>query len=411
MVFPFLLQITSSYVNILLAISIIMIIGYIARALFNKTKIPEVLILMLIGIILVPVGHLLPNNYVTALRSLAQLIGAIALVIIMYDGGRKMDLVGSLRSGKGVALGILDVLIPAVVIAYIMYALFGWPLVYGALLGAIFGSTASAIIIPVLRRFKVPGNIYDALIMETAMNSVVAITVFTVLLATVTGQAFSASSLALYVTDYLSVAIAIGVVAGFLWMFVLSKIKAANEYLAAIAIALLIYGVVTLLDGAAIVAVLIFAIIVGNYGSISKLIKLRIKISREAKHQEAVVGKSLEFLIRTFFFVFIGTIAILSYQYLEYAVLIVAVLVAIRYLEVKIVLRKDREYQPLALSFMQRGTVVAVLATLLYATAGGGSYFGQIFYISFLLLVLTNVIGSLLLATTKIKIKKDNAAE
>ena len=406
-----LLQITESYVNILLAISIIMIIGYMARALFNRTKIPEVLILMLIGIILVPIGHLLPDNYVIALRSIAQLFGALALIIIMYDGGRKMDLAGSLRSGDGVALGVLDVLIPTVAIAYLMNLLFGWPIVYGALLGAIFGSTSSAIIIPVLRRFKVPGNIYNALVMETAMNSVIAITVFTVLLATVTGQSFSPSGLVLYVADYISVAISIGIIAGFLWLLVLSKIKTANEYLAAISIAILLYGVVTLLDGAAIISVLIFAIMVGNYGSISRLIKLKINISNEAKHQEEVVGKSLEFLIRTFFFVFIGMIAVLSYQYVEYAILIVAALVITRYAEVKLVLRKSKPYQSLALSFLQRGTVVAVLATLLYSIGVGADYFNQIFYISFLLLIFTNIIGSLLLATTKIKISKDSATQ
>ncbi len=399
------LQVPASPVSVLITISFILIIGYIAREIFRKTKIPEVLILILIGLVLVPIGHVLPSDYVVTLRSLAQLFGAIALITIMYGGGKKIGLTSSFMNFKGMSLGILDVLVPAVLVAYAMNLLLGWPLIYGGLLGIMFGATASAIVIPIIRGLKMPSEIYEMLIVETALSSVVSIVLFTVMLSMLAGHVFSIQSFVEYVVDYLSVAVFVGILAGFLWLVALSRIKAADEYLAKLAIAILVYGIVSLLNGAAIVSVLIFAMMMGNYRPISKLIKLNIRISRNTARQEIEVGSALEFLIRTFFFVFIGMIALLSYSYLEYALIVTVLLVLARFVEVKLALWKSKQYQTLTFSMMQRGTVVAVLATLLYSM--GGSYFNQIFYISFMVIIATNIIGSILVSRVKFEVKPD----
>jgi NhaP-type Na+/H+ or K+/H+ antiporter len=400
------LQATVSPISVLIAISLIIIIGYIARAIFNKTKVPEVLILIFIGLLLVPIGHFLPDSYILVLRSLAAVFGAFALIIIMYGGGRKIALhAKSLRNFKGISLGMLDTIIPTFALAFVMNWLFGWPLIYGAILGAVLGETSITVIIPIIRRLKMPEDVYETVVMETTLNSVISILIFTVLLTVAQGQVVDGASLANYVVDYLSVALFMGLIAGVAWLFVQSRIRGAREYLAVTAVAILLYGVVSAFNGAAIVSVLIFAVMMGNYKAISKLLRLKIDISRKEAHTETVVGKDLEFLIRTFFFVFIGMIALLTYQYLWYALVATLALIAVRAFETKLVMWKAKEHQMLIFSLMQRGTVVAVLGAILYAL--GGSYFNQIFYIAFMVIITTNIIGSLLVGILRYEIRKE----
>ncbi|MGC9135733.1 hypothetical protein [Caldivirga sp.] len=51
--------------GILITLALIILIGYVGDYLFRLTRVPEAVILMLIGILLVPIGHVIPVKYVT----------------------------------------------------------------------------------------------------------------------------------------------------------------------------------------------------------------------------------------------------------------------------------------------------------------------------------------------------------
>ncbi len=399
------MQADASSVPILIAVAMILILGYVGRAIFNRTKIPEALILILIGLLLVPIAHLLPVNYVGALRSLAAVFGDIALTVIMYNGGKAIVLNRELlNDSNGLMLGFLDTLLPTIVLAIVMKIGFGWPLIYGAIMGAALGETSAVIILPLIRKIEIPQGIFNSLVMEVTLNSVFAILFFELLLSFAGGQVFSPNAFVNLAVDYVSVAIAIGLIAGLLWLLVQSYIKGAREYLATIAMAILLYGIVELFNGAAAIAVLIFAIILGNYKPITKHLGISININEAQKNETQAVEKGLEFLIITFFFVFIGMIALLSVQYFEYAIAITIILCIIRYAEVAYVLGGKSEYRDVVFALMQRGTVVAVLSAILFSI--GGHYYDQIFYICFMTIILTNILGSIFVSQSKMKVKQ-----
>jgi len=386
---------------ILIAIAVIIIIGYFSDALFRITRIPEILILMLIGIILVPLGHLIPVKYVDVLRDFVPLFGSIALVMIMFDGGRKINIGSSASaSGIGLLLGTLDIVLSMVSVAFLMRYLFSWPLLYGAILGTIIGETTAVVIVPVATRVKIPGDLYNMAVTEATFNSVVDILIFYLLLVLVTGSAFLAYSYTKYVVDYLSVAVFMGFVVGFIWLFTLNILKSTKGYVATIGVAFLLYGVVDFLGGAAVVSIFIFAIIIGSYKTIGKHLNFKIDIH---ENEMNLVEDELEFLVRTFFFVFIGLIAIISAIYFLYALLISLVLVVIRVVEVKIVVRK-KEYHGFMMSLVPRGLTVAVLASILFSI--GGVYFNEIFYISFMIIIITNIISSIFISKAASAIEK-----
>ncbi len=400
-----LLQADITSVPVLIAIAMIIVIGYVAKAIFNRTKIPEALILIGIGVLLVPILHLLSDQYVNALRSSAAIIGDVALVIIMFNGGKIIGFDHELFKDKiGLMLGILDSLVPMIIIAIVMQLLFNWPLIDGALLGAILGETSTVIIIPMLRKFKMQERMYNSLVLETTLNSVFAILFFILLLSFANGEPFSIGAFATLTIDYISVAIAFGLVFGFAWLAIQNYIKGAKEYLATIAMAIFLFGIVDLFNGAGAIAVLIFAIILGNYRPIANFFGFKLDSKKNEIGERNAVERDIEFLIITFFFIFIGMIAIISWQSFLYAIVITAILLFVRFFEVKYVIDGNKLFRDFAFALMQRGTVVAVLAAILFSI--GGFYFDQIFYISFMVIILTNIIAAMLLSKTKLELNK-----
>ena len=411
MLYQFYLQGMLPAIPVLIAASLVIIIGYVGRAAFSKTKIPEALILILIGVLLVPVGHLLPSVYVSELRSAAPLFGDLALIVIMYNGGRIIGLnIGLLKGTKGLALGIIDVAFSSLFISAIMGYIFGWPLIYGALLGALLGETTTTIVVSVIKRIEMPPQIYQTLLLETTFNSVIAIMVFTMLLSFVSGQQLTASSSIEYIVDYISVAVALGAIAGLTWLAIQEKISTARGYLPTIATAILLYGATSTFNGAAPIAVLVFAIILGNYKVVGRYVGIEFIVGRgEARDMHAVAGV-IEFLITTFFFVFIGIIASVSAQYFEYGLIITALLAAGRYAEMKWAFGgQDSKYSGMAFSLMPRGTTAAVLSSSLLSLGTGYGY--EAFYISLIVIVLTNVVAGLSLSRARsIKIMDGSTA-
>ncbi len=380
---------SSSGVDLLLiAISLIIILGYVGEAIFKATRLPEVLILILIGIALGPIGHVLPSTYVSTLRSLTPLFGSVALIMIMFNSGKLVKFSSKRTPGAyGILIGLADIIIMSAAMALIMHYMLAWPYIYGALLGAILGETTTIAVLPLLRKLKVDEWFYNMELSEATFNSVFSILAFYALLGVIQGNGFSAASYIQYMVSYISIAVFIGLVAGFGWLLARSALRIATGYLASFAVAILLYAFVDLLGGAAVVAVLLFAIIVGNARMINRFLNLR-NIGDGENSRD--VERNLEFLLRTFFFVFVGIITLLSLEYFIYGLVITAVLIFLRYGQVKTMLRKaESKYRDLLLALLPRGLTVAVLSSILFSL--GGTYPTDIFYISSSVIILTNI--------------------
>ncbi len=400
LIVPFLLQL-APLPTILMAVAAVILLGYIADALFKYARIPDVLLLMLIGILIVQVFHVFPDNYVSILRGLIPILGSIALVIIIYDGTKGISLAsGKLKSKKGLILSILDAILPPLVLAPLMYYLFGWPLIYGAILGAISASTGMVVVISILNRLNIPHDTYETMLVEATFNSVTSILVFTVLLSISANQLTSFTVTVNYLVDYVSVSLFIGAIAGIAWLFLMSVLRVAGDYLVTIAVAILLYGTASFFNGAGIVAVFVFSIIIANYQLIGKYFKLKIQINEK---EARAVERNFTFLIKTFFFVFLGMVVVISMQYLIYGILIAAILIALRYPEIKAVIGPKDRYANLSFAMFPRDTTTAVLAGLVYAI--GGIFFNDIFYISFIVIVVTNILTGLLVAKMRVPVK------
>lgn len=419
--------------GVLVAIALIIIIGYISAAIFRKIRVPELLILMLIGIFLVQILNIVPGNYLLVLRSLAPLFSSLALIVIMFNGSKDLKVSDpTLRNWRGISLGLLDSVISIGIVAVFMNYILGWPWLYGIILGTILGETGSIVVIPFIRKVKLSREMFGAMFTETTINSLVAIAIFSLLLTVTNHQTVTPLSFTVYVFDYLSFAIVMGLIASFAWLFVARFLSSAREYVATLAVAILLYGFVSIFNGAAIISVMIFGIVIGNEAIFQEIYQ-KFSAKKEDKDEKAgtdskaaqvqqgadqktaadakkdangmmEVEKELEFLISTFFFVFMGMITILSVQFLIYGLAISILLILARFVEVRAVLYKNNSNDKnLAFALMPRGITVATLATILYGL--GGTYFMQTFYIAFIVIVVTSIISSLMLNRVSVELK------
>lgn len=380
--------------QILAAISLIIILGYVGDAIFRATRIPEILILMSIGIAIGPLAHVLPDSYISTLRNLAPIFSSIALIMILFNSGTAMRIFDKESKGYvGVVLAFLDVALSCLAVGALMHYVFQWPLVYGALLGVIVGETSSVIVLPIAKKLKISKDLYNILIMETIFNSVFSILAFYLILVFITGSNFSPYSYVQYIVDYMSVPVLLGLLTGIIWIALRNTIKVASNYTASLAIAILLYSLVDFLGGSAAMSILVYAVIMGNDQTISKLMHMSSPVSNK---KSKFVEREFEFIIRTFFFVFIGMIAILSVDYLIFAVAVTAALLLLRLIEVNpLILRVSKSYRNLTYSLMQKGLGVAVLSSIYYGL--GLPYSTEIFSVSFTIIILSNIISAVLI--------------
>jgi cell volume regulation protein A len=113
----------NEYVSLVLIISaLIVIIGFLGNYFFERTGLPDMLFLIILGIVFGPVLRVFDP---TVVGGLAPYIAALALVYILFDGGMRMDISQVLsHSPRAVLLAVLTFLFSLFAVALFMVLLF-----------------------------------------------------------------------------------------------------------------------------------------------------------------------------------------------------------------------------------------------------------------------------------------------
>ena len=155
----------------------IILIGFLGSLSFERTKIPDVLILLGIGIVLVPVlGLLNPKE----LSNFAEYFGSFALMIILFEGGMDIGIDRLIKEfGTAVLLVLISFILSTLSIAAFLYYVQDWDILLSLLLGTILGCTSAAIVIPIINKMSLKEEVKTLLSIESALSDVLAI-VFTI---------------------------------------------------------------------------------------------------------------------------------------------------------------------------------------------------------------------------------------
>ena len=363
-----------------------MVLGFIGNYIFNRTQIPSIVWLLLFGLI---VGaffkvETLQATYPELLMTISSFFGAIAIVIILFDGGINTDIFqlfrgaprGLLLTVSGFCLSFLATMFIVVGLDAVgIFNIQGDSFVVGAVLGAIIGGTSSPIVIPLANRLR---NLQERTKMVTSIESILTDPLCIVVVFAISYMVFVVGEINLglgigNLVKTFSVGIVLGLTLGFIWLFIMNKVRKEQfSYVLTLAVVFLVYSFTALIvgigeggEGAGAIACLMFGLVLGNGKKVLKMIKYPGKgfeMDDETKQFHSLTS----FVIRTFFFVYLGIIV--SFQKIDFilmGIIILLALLGVRYLAVYISTYRasfEKDDKQTMIVMMPRGLAAAILA-------------------------------------------------
>lgn len=305
----------------LLAIAGIFVIGSVGELIFQRTNIPDVIWLIIAGILLGPVSGLLTREM---LHGVAPYFAAITLVVVLFEGGSALKL-GELRAAASrSSLLALSSFTGALIGIALLGASFGflserlhewfgvsrflpaaWTPLHGVLLGTILAGSSSIIIMPAMAAAKVDAKIANLVSLESAVTDALCVVGTAAVVDIMLGAAEGAAGPVLALLKSFGIGAGIGLLAGTIWILLLRVLKdAQHAYPLTLAALLMLYVVIDKAGGSAAFGILTVAIMLGN----ARLIGSRIGLRQDTDLGLAVKGfhGQMAFIVKSLFFVFIG---------------------------------------------------------------------------------------------------------
>ena len=377
-----------------LVAAVIIILGFLGEEFFKRTSIPDPLLLLLVGVVMGPIFNFFAQD---ELLAITPYFSALALIIILFDGGLNMKLKEAVKnSPRALIMALMGWTLNVLITAAFCKVFLGWRLLNGLLLGSIVGGGSSLIVIALTRKLGVNEEVETLLSLESILTDVLCtVGTFAAINIILSGEisleiALSSVGLAF------SVGILVGLGFGVLWLFALEKLKGKpNAYMLTLAVLFLTYVVATLLGGSGAISSLFLGLIIGNNGSIAKLFKFRTTVSVDDHVRD--FHCQISFLIRSFFFVFTGLLfTFSSFTLVLFGLLLTFAFLGIRFLIIKITTLKSNLHsvETLMTIMFPRGLAAAVLASLpLTMGIPNSELFPEISFIVILSSILVTTIG------------------
>ena len=291
---------------VLLAGSSLVVIGFAAAQLFDKYRFPDYFILMALGLLLgsglLPLGGVDPRE---AVGTIAPALRSVALAFILFEGGLVLHVRGMgkvwgmsiVHTGVAMALAILGMVLFAT-------SFLGLGLTAAAIIALAFCGPSASIDMSMLSQLKVSDRTRFTIVMEGVMGNVVA-AVLVLLLVRVPGATATMSTWTSYIA-YLVAAVNVAYGVGRVWVHLVGGPQPRRfSFMTSVALAVGLYAIADgLLGGNGWIAAFVFGLVIGHHGVLK---------TRKPAHSGAAGERGLQefhgelvFLLRTFFFLYLG---------------------------------------------------------------------------------------------------------
>ena len=376
---------------ILLAAGVVIFLGVAGEAFFKKTGIPDVAFLMIFGVIIGPVFGIIQPE---AVIEVVPYFAALALIIIMFDGGLHLDIKHLVKTAHfSVTLAVLGFILSVVIITLAAHYALGWLWLESILLASIVGGSSSAIVFGLVRNIKISEEVKSMLSFESALTDILAMIVAFILFEAVLIGHFDIQTL----QETLGRAVVVGLVLGFgvgiPWMYVSTKLgNAQHAYMLTLGILFVLFFLANEFGESGALTALVFGLMLGNKRHLSRILKFKLpKIEADDP-----THNQLTFLVRSFFFVFVGLMASFGQiEYVVFGILVTIVVFGGRIFVGKITLTKrfSKLDRAVTNSMIPRGLAAAVLATypVTMGLSNGEAYPQIIFFIILSSVIITTI--------------------
>ncbi len=350
-----------------LLLGLIITIGFLSYILYAQTRIPEVLILIILGFILGPIMHVIAAE---TILSLAPLVSTLALIVIIFENGLSLDIIKLVHGIFAASLFTIFVVMLSVIFVALSFSLaLGWPWMHSILLGLACAGTTTVTTVALLKKINVKKEVKNLLAMESIGNDIILIVTAVTLIQFIKYDTLSLTAPVLTMIKVVSVGAVFGAVSGGIWVYVLSHLLAPRlAYISTIGVLLVLYDITQMVEGNGAVAALLFSLILGNAKKLNKKMEFGGKYTYLTLLKE--IHFNISFLVSTFFFVMLGIIfktEVLTWTTIFYATILLGLLLAARWIGAVFLawLHADiKKYTTLITMLMPRGLVASVLAFL-----------------------------------------------
>ncbi len=375
---------------------VILAIGTITGLLAQKTRVPDVVVFLLVGMLIGPEAiGLIDIKADSALNQIILLFGAS---YVLFDGGASLRLEVLKQVWLTiVVLASVGVVITAAVTGAAAYFILGGPWIVALLLGAAIASTDPATLVPIFRQVKIRDRVAQTVMSESAFNDATgAILTFGVLAVAMRTGEFSLMWSLLDLLKQAVVGIVAGLVLGYLAALVIAHERWAflMEYAPVVTLVAVIgaYFAADGLQASGFMAVFVFGIVIGNKDAFG----FKMDEAEQEKLDQYVTTTA--FIMRLFIFILLGAqvdFNVLN-QYLLGGILVVTVFMLVaRPLTVFLCALPDRRarWHINEILFMcwtrETGVIPAALAGLLLGmNAPGARMIASVTYVAVLMTIL-----------------------
>ena len=346
-----------------IATSLVLILSYLFNLISAKTKIPSVLLLIILGVGMKEAANYFDVQTGESLFTVLEVLGIVGLTMIVLEAALDLELTKEKWPiiWKSFCVGLISLIAGSISSAYaIQYFFiddFFTALVYAVPLSII----SSAIVIPSVGALDEEKR--EFMVYEATFSDILGIMFFYFLL----GNAETETTQAIVwdVVSNITITVILSVVVSYGLVLLFQKLDTNVKLFLLIAVLLLLYSIGKLFHLSSLIIILIFGLILNNYRlfffkPLDKLLDARAVSG--ILHNFHVVTLETAFVMRTFFFVVFGMTIVISSIFDTRVALVSGILIGllygIRFILLKLFVRRNIATQ---LFIAPRGLITVLL--------------------------------------------------
>jgi cell volume regulation protein A len=237
--------------------------AHLFEAVFKRTKIPDVLLLFLIGILLGPILKIvLPSHF----GVIGPIFTTVTLVVILFDAGTKLNIRTLTETFRATAtIAVLGFIFSAAAISAIVALLTDLDVVKAIMVGTIVGGSSSIVVIPIISKLGMKEKSQTIPLLESTITDVLCVIITIGLIDAYQLGNFDIGIMAGRLVSSFVLAVLLGIVSALGWSTIIDRVRTLqSSNLATVAFVFVVFGIAELLGFSGALTALVFGITLGN---------------------------------------------------------------------------------------------------------------------------------------------------
>jgi|GEM_PF-3086747 len=264
----------------LIAVGAVLLLGALGDVMFQRTGLPDLIFLIIAGLLLGPVSGLVPRSDVEAF---APHVASVGLALAIFETGTKLKPPALARSlwrsallagiAFGASIGLVVPLMMVAAMAGLFDASFG--LAHAVVVAAALGAVAATVSVPAIGKARLDTPTQALLEDESVLGTAFAVVVVALVLDAATAPGLDSADRLASTVSVASIGAATGLVAGLAWVAFLRAVR-SSEHASVLSLGalLIVFASVRLAHGDALLAAFAFCVVVAHADSVARRIGL-----------------------------------------------------------------------------------------------------------------------------------------